>query len=262
MTIAFGEFSGGALVVDGEFFANRECWLAFDAARPHHVAPVDGWRTSVTLFTPRHPGKLQTSFEDLADLGFPVSEWHRLSGWHSLKPADWLPAKSAESWSASLCSPRHEGLALAAPCTSCLRTRTLCSSSSTPSSLESSAPHDRSSGKMVASATEHPGSVRDPPASVTTDYQLRFSPSVDYGVASIPWEYRHDQSVDGLSAYPCRSLRRTSSTPGFAAQGPSKPEGAEHVRSCRDAAVCDWQLSTLQDLPQALEVERNQQHMA
>eukprot|EP00971_Amphidinium_carterae_P052133 1026506-Amphidinium_carterae.1 len=51
---------------------------------------------SITLYTPRHPGKLSaTHVNRLVELGFPVEHWMRLRGWHAIKRGEVLPRRTA-----------------------------------------------------------------------------------------------------------------------------------------------------------------------
>jgi hypothetical protein len=49
--IAFGEYTGGELVVEGEAFNIRNRWKRFDGRKAHWVEPFHGERYSLVFFT-------------------------------------------------------------------------------------------------------------------------------------------------------------------------------------------------------------------
>eukprot|EP00971_Amphidinium_carterae_P013375 263809-Amphidinium_carterae.1 len=104
-TMAFGEYTGGNLVIDGVEFSNNLYWVLFDGLHTHQVSPITGRRMSIPLYTPRHPGKLTSAnVNRLAELQFPVNQWIRLRGWRALRGSALLPSSST-STSASSANP-------------------------------------------------------------------------------------------------------------------------------------------------------------
>eukprot|EP00971_Amphidinium_carterae_P181576 3602544-Amphidinium_carterae.1 len=94
MTTAVGEFQGGLLAINDTTYNPAGNWIVFDPSEPHEVTPLlSGSRASITLYSPRHPGKIMDYFGDLEQLGFPVASWQRMVQWHRVKPAPLWPPK-------------------------------------------------------------------------------------------------------------------------------------------------------------------------
>eukprot|EP00971_Amphidinium_carterae_P070415 1392791-Amphidinium_carterae.3 len=101
-TMAFGDYTGGKLIIDNIEFANNMHWVLFDGLCKHKVSQVSGHRMSITLYTPPHPGKLSTEHVNrLSELGFPVEQWIKLRGWHAIKRSAVLPPSAATAQSAN-----------------------------------------------------------------------------------------------------------------------------------------------------------------
>eukprot|EP00971_Amphidinium_carterae_P166542 3300653-Amphidinium_carterae.1 len=82
-TMSMGNYSGGAVRVCGQEYRTHRAWLLFDPACEHEVLPADGMRASLSLYTPRFPGKLSAAeLQELRALGFPVDAWLKRSAWH------------------------------------------------------------------------------------------------------------------------------------------------------------------------------------
>eukprot|EP00971_Amphidinium_carterae_P327314 6458609-Amphidinium_carterae.1 len=94
MTTSLGEFVGGFLSIQGIAHNPSGHWIVFDPSAPHEVTPLEwGSRTSITLYSPRYPGKVLHCFDELAQLGFPVAAWQRMVQWHRVIPASMWPGK-------------------------------------------------------------------------------------------------------------------------------------------------------------------------
>eukprot|EP00971_Amphidinium_carterae_P348525 6490540-Amphidinium_carterae.1 len=106
-TIALGSLAprAGMLVINNQEYANLNQWVQFDARVQHHVtalAPGDH-RLALTLYVPRHPGKLSTEhLEELSQLGFPVRAWQATQKWRPNQPL--LPPRLG---GANVATPPH-----------------------------------------------------------------------------------------------------------------------------------------------------------
>eukprot|EP00971_Amphidinium_carterae_P328415 6460285-Amphidinium_carterae.1 len=214
-TMAMGELSPGAgvLVVAGKSFANLYQWVQFDAQVEHYVTPLQPTdrRLALTLYVPRHPGKLtEGMLTELAEIGFPVEAWRATKVWKPEQPL--LPPRRTEAHPHATHNTEYYNMDDEfMPCLPCVHDDASCASSAAalpsdqkPSTQTRHAFRRNSALEQLAAAAVLGSGLHAEPgqATMATHHQEEpLQPS-----QPIPREHRAQHNLGRISSIACRPV--------------------------------------------------------